>query len=154
MVLLSIYPYNKRTTRESLREKVRGGKKYMAQKKSSGKLKEKKGRGRPFQIDHSIAAGQANHYRLALPQFWPKLGPRLLAAHAPEEVTRAIREEAMGISGSLAQFSELIVKIIRDPKFPRARPSSQIHFLADSLGAQGFVTPRRSREICAEERKK
>jgi len=126
----------------------------MAQKKSSGKLKEKKGRGRPFQIDHSIAAGQANHYRLALPQFWPKLGPRLLAAHAPEEVTRAIREEAMGISGSLAQFSELIVKIIRDPKFPRARPSSQIHFLADSLGAQGFVTPRRSREICAEERKK
>jgi hypothetical protein len=126
----------------------------MAQKKSSEKPKKKRGRGRPFQIEHSIAVGQANHYRLALPQFWPKLGPRLLAAHSPEEVTRAIHEEARGISGSLAQFSELIVKIIRDPKFPRARASSQIHFFADSLGAQGFVTPRRSREICAEERKK
>jgi len=30
----------------------------------------------------------------------------------------------------------------------------QIHFLADSVAGQGFVTPRRSREICAEERAK
>ena len=87
-------------------------------------------------------------------QFWTKLGPRLLAAQSPEEIARAVQEDASGITASVVPFSELILQILRDPKFPRARSASQIHFLADSLGGQGFVTPRRSREICAEERSK
>lgn len=126
----------------------------MAQKKSSKKPNEKRGRGRPPHIDYSIALGQADHYRVVLLPLWPKLGPRLLAAQSPEEIARAVREDAAGISGSLVPFSELIFKIVRDPKFPRTRSQSQIHFLADSLGGQGLVTPRRSREICAEERSK
>ncbi len=133
---------------------ARAGKTYMAQKKSAEKLKRKRGRGRPRNIERSILLGQADHYRAALPQYWPKLGPRLLAAQSSEEIVRAVREEAAGITGSLVRFSELILKIVRDPKFPRARSASQIHFLADSLGGQGLVTPRRSREICAEERAK
>ena len=132
----------------------RGGKSYMAQKKTPEKSEKKRGRGRPRNIDHSIVVGQADHYRLVLLQFWPKLGPRLLAAQSPEDIVGAVREDAAGITGSLVQFSELILKILRDPKFPHARSTSQIHFLADSLGGQGFVTPRRSREICAEERTK
>jgi hypothetical protein len=84
----------------------------------------------------------------------PKLGPRLLAAQSSEEIVRAVREDAAGITGSLVQFSELILEILHDPKFPHTRTASQIHFLSDSLGGQGFVTPRRSREICAEERTK
>jgi len=119
---------------------------------SDGILADHRGRGRPPHIDHSIVAGQADHYRVVLPQFWPKLGPRLLAAQSPEEITRATNDEATGISGSLVPFAELILKIVRDPKFPRARSTSRIHFLADSLGGQGLVTPRRSREVCAEER--
>src|SRR5260370_13522504 len=126
----------------------------MAKKKSLGKPKKERGRGRPPHIDRSIVVGQADQYRAVLLQFWPKLGPRLLAAQSPEEIVRAVREDAAGISGSLVPFAELILKIVRDPKFPRARSKSQIHFLADSLGGQGFVTPRRSREICAEERSK
>jgi hypothetical protein len=126
----------------------------MAHKKKSQEPREKTGRGRPRHIDRSILLGQADHYRLALPQFWPKLGPRLLAAQSPEEIVRAVREDAAGITGSLVPFSDLILKILRDPKFPRARPASQIHFLSDSLGGQGLVTSRRSREICAEERSK
>ncbi len=51
-------------------------------------------------------------------------------------------------------FSTRVFEIIRDPSFPRVRSKSQIHFLADSLGAEGRVTYRRSREICAKERKK
>lgn len=125
----------------------------MAQKKSSGEQREKRGRGRPRHIESSIVVGQADHYRVVLFQFWPKLGPRLLAAQSLEEIVRAVHEDAVGIVGSVVPFSELILKIIRDPKFPRARATSQIHFLADSLGGQGYVTPRRSREICAEERK-
>jgi hypothetical protein len=89
-----------------------------------------------------------------LPQFWSKLGPRLLAAKSSGEIGATIRELAAGVSASMVPYSELILKIVRDPKFPAARPTSQIHFLADSLGGQGFVTPRRSREICAEERSK
>jgi hypothetical protein len=76
----------------------------------------------------------------------------LLAARSSEEITKAVRENAPGVSASLAPHSELILKIVRDPKFPAVRSASQIHFLADSLGGQGFVKPRRSREICAEER--
>ncbi|MGC2170518.1 MAG: hypothetical protein WA555_20185 [Candidatus Sulfotelmatobacter sp.] len=98
--------------------------------------------------------GQADHYRVVLLQFWPKLGPRLLAAQSPEEIVTAVREDASGITASVVPLSELILKILRDPKFPRARSVSQIHFLADSLGGQGLVTPRRSREICAEDRSK
>ncbi len=65
-----------------------------------------------------------------------KTGPRLLAAQSPEEIVRAVREDAPGITASLVQFSELILQVLRDPKFPHARPASQIHFLADSLGGR------------------
>ena len=124
----------------------------MPDNKSSDQPSRKRKRGRPREIDPGIVVGSADHYRIVLPQCWPKLGPRLLAAQSPEDVATAVREEAAGISTSLDPFSELILKIVKDPKFPRARSSSQIHFLADSLGGQGLVTPRRSREICAEER--
>ena len=114
----------------------------------------KRGRGRPPKIDPSTVVGAADTYRTWLPQFWPKLGPRLSAAESSGEVSTALGELAAGVSASLVPYSELIFRIVRDPKFPTARPASQIHFLADSLGGQGFVTPRRSREICAEERTK
>src|ERR1035441_967777 len=132
----------------------RRGKSYMAQKKTSHESREKRGRGRPRHIDRSIVVGQADHYRVVLHQYWPKLGPRLLAAQSPEEIVRAVREDAAGITGSLVQFSELILRTPHYPKSPHAGTASQIHFLSDSLGGQGFVTPRRSREICAEERTK
>jgi hypothetical protein len=126
----------------------------MVRSKQSQKNAEKRGRGRPVRVAHSFVLGQADHYRIVLQQFWPKLGPRFLAAHSANEIVSTVRQEAVGISGSTIQFADLILKILRDPKFPRTRAKSQIHFLADSLGGQGFVTPRRSREICAEERSK
>jgi hypothetical protein len=124
----------------------------MPENKSSDQPTKKRKRGRPPEIDPRIVVGSADHYRVVFPQVWPKLGPRLLAAQSPEEVARAVREEAADISASLDPFSELILKIAKDRRFPRARSTSQIHFLADSLGGQGSVTPRRSREICAEQR--
>jgi hypothetical protein len=48
----------------------------------------------------------------------------------------------------------LILKILQGPKFPRERRQQQINFLADSLAAWGMVSPRRSRDICEQERKK
>ena len=111
-------------------------------------------RGWPREIDPWIVVGSANTYRVQFEQFWPKLGARLLAAQSPDEVGSPLRENADGISATLAPLSELILKVKNDPKFPHARATSRIHFLADSLGGQGFVTPRRSREICAKERAK
>jgi hypothetical protein len=131
-----------------------GRKNYMPDNKSSDQPTKKRTRGRPREIDPHIVVGSADTYRIVFAQFWPKLAPRLLAAQSGEEVAKAVREEAVGISTGLEPYSELILKIKNDPKFPRARSTSQIHFLADSLGGQGFVTPRRSREICAEERGK
>lgn len=125
----------------------------MAETKAD-KPKESRGRGRPPHIGRAIVVGQANHYRVVLPHYWSKLRPRLMAAQSPQEIARVVREEAAGISESLSPFSELILQIVRDPRFPRVRATSQIHFLADSLGGQGLVTARRSREICARERRK
>jgi hypothetical protein len=146
----SLSPYNHSVAIASSRK----SKNYMVGSKKSKEKAEKRGRGRPVLIQRSIVLGQADHYRIVLHQFWPKLGTRLLAARSAKEIVAAVREDAVGISGGMVQFADLILKILRDPKFPRARPKSQIHFLADSLGGQGFVTPRRSREICAEERSK
>ena len=130
------------------------GKIFTADKKSSDLPTKKRERGRPRHIDRSVVVGSADHYRTAFLPFWPKLGPRLLAAQSPADVAKAVREEAASISTALDPFAELIQKIVKDRKFPGARSTSQIHFLADSLGGQGLVTPRRSREICAKERGK
>jgi hypothetical protein len=130
------------------------GKDYSAQKNISDRPSQRRGRGRPANIEPSVVVGSANMYRVWFEQLWSKVGPRLLAARSSEDITKAVQESAPDISVSLALHSELILKIVRDPKFPAVRSASQIHFLADSLGGQGFVKPRRSREICAEERNK
>jgi hypothetical protein len=109
----------------------------MAPKKTSQKSREKRGRGRPRRIDRSIVVGQADHYRVVLHQFWPKLGPRLLAAQSPEEIVRAVREDAAGITGSLVQFSELILKILHDPKFPT--PGPRLRFISCLIRSGGRV---------------
>jgi hypothetical protein len=124
----------------------------MPDNKFSDQPAKKRGRGRPRHIDPRTVVGSADQYRILFLHYWPQLGPRLLAAQSPVEIATAVREAAAGISAGLDPYSELILKIVNDPKFPRTRSTSQIHFLADSLGGQGFVTPRRSREICAKER--
>jgi hypothetical protein len=79
----------------------------------------------------------------------------LLAAQSPVELWDVVKSGKGIISNSNDfAFSELIFEILHDPKFPQQRVKSQVHFLADSLGAAGIVTSRRSREICAEQRRK
>jgi len=128
------------------------GKTRSTHKIISDRPSKKRKRGRPAHIEPSVVVGSADIYRLWFKQYWSKLGPRFLAARSAEDVRQAIRENAPGVTGSLAPYLKLILQILRDPRFPAVRSESQIYFLADSLGGQGLVTPRRSREICAEER--
>ena len=91
---------------------------------------------------------------MLLSQHWKVVGEPLLGAETPEEVIAAFGAvpeiQRVHFVPSLA---DLILRILREPYFPKTR-NAQIGFLADSLGARGVVRPRRSRDICAEERKK
>jgi len=49
-------------------------------------------------------------------------------------------------------LAALILKVLRDPRFQK-RQRARINFLADSVARIGVVTPRRSRDICAKDRK-
>jgi len=50
-------------------------------------------------------------------------------------------------------IAPVILKILREPKFPKRR-EVQMNYLADSLAGRGWISPRRSRDICEQERKK
>jgi hypothetical protein len=113
---------------------------------------EKRDRGRPTLAKPMMAVGNADTYALWFRQYWPTIGAPLLVAKSGEEIAEIIRREAPDISASLTPLFPLMFKVIGDRRFPKIRTEAQIQFLADSLGAQGIVTPRRSREICAKER--
>ena len=51
----------------------------------------------------------------------------------------------------MPSLAGLVIKVLQERKFPK-RQEAQINFLADSLAALGRVRPRRSRDICGEER--
>ncbi len=128
-------------------------KKHKIKKKRSHPRAGKRRRGRPG-VDRSLVLQTADQLSVMLPAFWPRLVQPLLAAQSPVDVTRAFEPLGLVSTSFVPHWSELILKIIHDRRFPRVRAKAQIAFLADSLGAQGAVTPRRSREICAEERTK
>lgn len=124
----------------------------MARAKVTKKSDTKNPRGRPRLIEASVVVDSADTYAGWLRQYWPKLGCRLLAAQSVEEVNQAIKQEAPDVATSLGRLAALMLAIIRDRKFPQVRSKAQIQFLADSMGGQGLVTPRSSREICAKQR--
>jgi hypothetical protein len=115
----------------------------------------KRGPGRERKIDPHIVVTTADTFRSQFAHAWPILGKQLLAAKSAPDLWEVVRS-GRGIISPMDDFifSERIFQIINSPKFPKVRTKSQIHFLADSLGGCGLVTPRRAREICAEERAK
>lgn len=116
---------------------------------------ERKRRGRQRKVNYGLCLGTANVYQAQFNQAWPILGKRLLRARTPAEVWSVLKSGDGIISNAdVFTFAERVFQIVQHPKFPQLRANSQIRFLADSLGAGGLVTPRRSREICAKERAK
>jgi hypothetical protein len=109
---------------------------------ATGKSAEKNSPGRPRNIDPHIVVGTADVFRSQFTQAWPTLGRQLLAATSSVELWEVVKS-GRGIISQMDDFlfSERIFEIIHDPKFPKVRTKSQIHFLADSLGGCGLVKP-------------
>jgi len=115
-----------------------------------GGFSTKRGRGRPVKVIPSAVRGRADNYRVWLARIWNELGGALLAAQSEQDVTNALQTAVPGNS-ELVPFAPLILKVITERGFPKRR-KTQINFLADSIAGVGLVTPRRSRDICAEQR--
>lgn len=111
----------------------------------------KRGRGRPASVDAAIVRNSADKYRIWLERSWNELGASLLTVETEQEIIDALQRALPGYD-ELPPLAPLILKVLREPNFPRKRKKAQIGFLADSIGGRGKVTPRRSRDICAEER--
>ena len=111
----------------------------------------KRGRGRPG-VRRSEIAGRGYHYRLLFGQIWDWAGDKLVQAKTEEDVIKAL-EPGESYKRTLLCVASLIPKVVADPKFPKRR-QAQINFLADSLAGLGAVSPRRSRDICEQERAK
>ena len=115
---------------------------------------EKRGRGRPSTIHASEVLGRSQDFRLSLSQVWDRLWPLLSKATTEAEVVQAFEDGANPYHEKyVPSLAGLILQILREATFPNRR-KSQINFLAESLAGLGIVSPRRSRDICAEERAK
>lgn len=111
----------------------------------------KRGRGRPPKVRPSEVYGRALNYRTIFSQVWDKLGEPLLKTTSEIEVIQVFQTHAPQYSREFVpSLVLLILEVVHHPKFPK-RHDPQINYLADSLAALGRVTPKRSREIVAQE---
>jgi hypothetical protein len=111
-----------------------------------------RGPGRPPKIQASEVYGRAENWRDILDQVWGRLWPLLSNARSEEEVTKAFQDGARPYDQNFVpHLSGLTLRVLRESTLPKRRKSLQ-RFLADSLAGVGVVTPRRSRDICAQER--
>ncbi len=114
----------------------------------------KRARGRPPRMRFSEIGGRADHFRWILNEVWDRLWPLLSKAQNEEDVIRAFQEGASPYTQNfMPGLAALTFTVMREPRF-RKRRQPQINFLADSLAGLSVVTPRRSRDICAQERVK
>ena len=88
----------------------------------------------------------------SLRTIWDTVGKQLLQANSKEEVIRAFETNPITNLSSLRSQAHL-EGVVREKNSQRRR-QAQINFLADSLAGRDWISPRRSRDICEEERKK
>jgi len=109
-----------------------------------------KRRGRPPKVSASSIKGRAANYRGILQNVWDRLWPALSEAQTAGDVVTAFENATPG-GNEFTPYAQLILTVLKDSRFPK-RQKARINFLADSTAGLGLVTPRRSRDICAQER--
>jgi hypothetical protein len=110
---------------------------------------EKRGRGRPPNIPASWIVGRASNYRMMLDGVWDRLWPLLSKVQNEEDVARAFQQSGNPYDREFVPLAGFVLPVLRETRFPKRR-AARIGFLADSLAGAGSVTPRRSRDVCAE----
>jgi hypothetical protein len=100
----------------------------------------------------SALKGRSDSWRGILDRIWDEIESPLRAARSEDEVANAFNLAVRG-GTEFQPHSAIILKVILDPNFPKLR-NARINFLADSCAGLGIVSPRRSRDICAAERKR
>lgn len=110
----------------------------------------KRGRGRPGFVDPAWVRSCADNRRSWLEMNWNDLGISLLTAQSEQQITNALQSSDSG-KEELLPLASLILKVLKFSRFPK-RKNAQIKFLADSIAGGGKVSPRRSRDICAQQR--
>jgi hypothetical protein len=110
----------------------------------------RKPRGPHRKIAPTTVLGRAENYRTILEQVWDSLWPSLSAAQNAEDVTSAL-ENARPYQREFAPWAAVIFGVLNEKRFPR-RKRARINFVADSIAGIPNVSPRRSRDICVEER--
>jgi hypothetical protein len=129
-------------------------KREKSQESAEEKSKTKPGkRGRPTPLRYGEIYGRAQNFTIGLGQVWERVWPLLSVATSEKEVEEALLARANPYAQDLLPLASLMFRVLREPTFPR-RPKSQVRFLADSLAAFGAASPRRSRDICMQERVK
>ena len=125
-------------------------------KKTLDTFPQKRPVGRPWRARPEEVSGRSYDLRLQFEQIWDTAGEALLAAQTADEILNALDLAGLCWRNQLGPgtIPSLILTIVHDPKFPKKRRKQQISFLADSLAALGSVSPRRSRDICEEQRRK
>jgi hypothetical protein len=114
---------------------------------------EKPRRGRPLNIKPSWVRGRGDNYRYIFGLIWDHVWPRLSTAKTRQDVVESFSgSEVGGYATDLVIAADLILQVLRDPKFPKRKREAQINFLSDSIAGYGRVTPRTSRDICERER--
>lgn len=115
-------------------------------------------RGGQRRVDPEETLGRAEHFRqiLGTSGLWTRVCDPLLRAKTEADVLSAFGNvsEWEARPFRIGTMPTVLLTTLNDRDFPKARAEAQIAFLADSLAAEGSVTPRRSRQICREERRK
>jgi hypothetical protein len=113
-----------------------------------------KRRGPRVKIPASEAVNRAAHLRMILDQAGNKLDwSKLLAAQSKQDLETAFEHAIDGYRTMFLSRSELVLRCLKDPKFPKQSRTAQEEFIADSLAGDGRVSIRRSRDICGAARR-
>ena len=122
-------------------------------KKALDRFSLKRGRGRPG-VRKSEIQGRAFNFGLLLEQYWNVLAESLLKAESEGEYKQVFDGKASHLKTNFEAIPfSLVEKVRKDLKFPKKIKSQQV-FFAESFAGLGRISPRRSRDIVAEGRKK
>jgi len=109
-----------------------------------------KRRGPHRKIAPTTVLGRAENYRWILQQVWDSVWPSLSGAQSPEDIIKAM-ENARPYDREFVPCAAAILGILKEKRFPKRR-KARANFIADSIAGIPNVSPRRSRDICVEER--